>query len=193
MVDTHHLLWFALVMSSLKSFLYGVAPILGMSGAALYERQRALVALGALQSLPGRGPGSGVPFTVENFAAILIAVLASDNLSEVDNRVTALLKAEHDESFDGRSFLSDVSSVLTSGADYHLQTEKIRAIRVSRCWRGQIVRGVGLQSTASFTVGFGAPSTPINITAEIEDEELWQLITFVQGALSQTETDGDDE
>src|SRR5262249_34293535 len=84
-------------MPSLKSFLYGVAPIIGATGAALYERQRALVSIGALKSLPGRGPGSGVPLSAEAFAAILISVLATDNLSEVDERVARLLSTATDD------------------------------------------------------------------------------------------------
>ena len=81
-------------MASLKSFLQGVAPILGVSLATLYERQRALVRLGVLPPSTGAGPGSGVPFTAENFAAILISLLASDSLSDVDQSMVALFKAK---------------------------------------------------------------------------------------------------
>ena len=80
-------------MASLKSFLYGVAPLLGMTGAALYERQRALVDLGVLEAVPGRGPGSGVPLTPENIAAVIISVLAAENLAEVDDRVVGIINA----------------------------------------------------------------------------------------------------
>ena len=84
-------------MASLKSFLQGVAPILGVSLATLYERQRALVRLGVLPPSTGAGPGSGVPFTAENFAAILISLLASDSLSDVDQSMVALFKAKPKE------------------------------------------------------------------------------------------------
>lgn len=93
-------------MASLKSFLQGVAPILGVSLATLYERQRALVRLGVLPPSTGAGPGSGVPFTAENFAAILISLLASDSLSDVDQSMVALFKAKPETTFDwswGRS------------------------------------------------------------------------------------------
>jgi hypothetical protein len=83
-------------MASLKSFLYGVAPILKTTGAALYERQRVLVNLGALEATPGRGPGSGVPLTAENFAVILISLLATDNLSELDEEVVDLCNSRPD-------------------------------------------------------------------------------------------------
>jgi hypothetical protein len=86
-------------MTSLKSFLQGVAPILGVSLATLYERQRALVRLGVLPPSTGAGPGSGVPFTAENFAAILISLLASDSLSDVDQSMVALFKAKPEKTF----------------------------------------------------------------------------------------------
>ena len=86
-------------MASLKSFLQGVAPILGVSLATLYERQRALVRLGVLPPSTGAGPGSGVPFTAKNFAAILISILASDSLSDVDQSMVALFKAKPEKTF----------------------------------------------------------------------------------------------
>jgi hypothetical protein len=86
-------------MASLKSFLQGVAPILGVSLPTLYERQRALVRLGVLPPSTGAGPGSGVPFTAENFAAILISLLASDSLSDVDQSMVALFKAKPEKTF----------------------------------------------------------------------------------------------
>ena len=91
-------------MASLKSFLQGVAPILGVSLATLYERQRALVRLGVLPPSTGAGPGSGVPFTAENFAAILISLLASDSLSDVDQSMVALFKAKPETTFDDWSW-----------------------------------------------------------------------------------------
>src|SRR5438874_6677306 len=80
-------------MAGLKSFLQGIAPILGVSSAALYERQRALVNVGVLETTTGRGPGSGVPFTADNFAAILISLLAAESLSKVDDCVADLCRA----------------------------------------------------------------------------------------------------
>jgi len=107
-------------MASLKSFLQGVAPILGVSLATLYERQRALVRLGVLPPSTGAGPGSGVPFTAENFAPILISLLASDSLSDVDQSMVALFKAKpeipsdwdwgrSEKRSDGTSFWSELT------------------------------------------------------------------------------------
>jgi hypothetical protein len=83
-------------LQSLKAFLYDeAAPVLGMTGGALYEIQRKLVALGVLPSIPGRGRRAGVVLTAESFAAVLIAALAGP-WSEIDERVVALLRAPVD-------------------------------------------------------------------------------------------------
>src|SRR6476660_5384357 len=149
-------------MSSLKSFLYGVAPIVGMSPVALYERQRALVKLGLLTVTPGRGPGSGVPLSADSVAVMVICILAAETLGDVDGHVAALCDALPDtddtlkrlrwgKNLGGApTFRSEVARLL-SGQDIQWRTlpgsQDYRGIRVSRCWRGQIMRGRGaLQS-----------------------------------------------
>jgi len=78
---------------SLKAFLPHLASILGTTPAALYERQRALVRLGVLTVIEGRGPGSGVPLSADNVAALIIALAVTDNLSDTDDRVQLLCNA----------------------------------------------------------------------------------------------------
>jgi hypothetical protein len=70
-----------------------IAPPLGLTTAALYERQRALVRLGLLPTPQGRGRGSGADATPDNVALLIITRLLTDNLSEVDDRVMKLAKA----------------------------------------------------------------------------------------------------
>jgi hypothetical protein len=79
---------------SLKAFLEGLAPIVGLSPAALYERQRALTRLGLLTPEKGKGPNSGVRATPESVTTLLIAILLADGLSEIDARVGVLLNAK---------------------------------------------------------------------------------------------------
>ena len=81
-------------MSSLKAFIPGLARHLDISPAALYERQRALVRAGLLDLGEGRGPGSGVRTTWGSVAYLLLSVLATDRLSELDTRVPAIAKAK---------------------------------------------------------------------------------------------------
>jgi len=71
-------------MPSLASFHKVLSPILGFSEAALYERQRALVRAGVLPKASGRGRSSGgAEVSPEAVAWIILALLATDNLSEV--------------------------------------------------------------------------------------------------------------
>ncbi|MGE0522042.1 MAG: hypothetical protein AB7O60_03275 [Variibacter sp.] len=74
----------------LKTFLPVLSPLLGHSPSALYERQRALVRLGIIPEGAGRGPGSGVRATPDTVAMLIVSVLITDSLSEVDGRVLEL-------------------------------------------------------------------------------------------------------
>src|SRR4051812_38430022 len=80
-------------MASLKAFLPTLGKIFGISPDALYSRQRALTALGLLEYVPGRGPGSGVPLSAESVAALVIALMAADSLQGTDARVVVLCEA----------------------------------------------------------------------------------------------------
>lgn len=71
-------------MKSLKSLLPELADPLDMTTAALYERQRALVRAGLLRPRPGKGPGSGVEADAKSVAMLLISILATSSLSEVE-------------------------------------------------------------------------------------------------------------
>ena len=197
-------------MAGLKSFLYGVAPILGVTGAILYERQRALVSLGVLKAAKGRGPGSGVPLTAENVAAVIISLLAAGSLSEVDEYVVDLCEAQPEGTLPlGRprdhwvklgkpTFVSDVGRVLTGQNPLWRQSRArhVSGIRVTRPWRGQIVdssSGVGPIAYYPDDSDKYMVSKSISITAEIEHEMLSNLIVFTKGALSQTDGAEDDE
>jgi hypothetical protein len=204
-VDIHHILWFRLVMAGLKSFLYGIAPSLGISPLALYERQRALVNLGAIKSAGGRGPGSGVPLTAENFAAVLISLLATENLSEVDDAVVALCNATAKPWRDPRKDLAD--TVRSKGKPTTFkealgrvlsdQVEKptiVLAVRVLRPGRGQIDYGISpLMPIATDFPARGADAPgPIQISAEISKPVLDQLKDLTCSALK-AESEEDEE
>jgi hypothetical protein len=207
-VDTHHYLWSCLVMASLKSFLYGVAPILGTTGAALYERQRALVNLKALESAPGRGPGSGVPLTAYNVAATIISVLAAENLAEVDERVVSLINAPprligegaHNraawEKAGSPTFCTAVAAVLAGGPmPWPMEGKRpVHAIRITRAWLGELVSSPsGANPTSYLSLHPGRYFWPILIVAELRSATLQSLKDFTQGALSQAAAEEDDE
>jgi hypothetical protein len=83
-------------MASLTSILPQLAPILGLSTAALYERQRSLVRLELLPKPKGRGRGSGADASPETVALLMMAVMATDNLSDNDDRIVKLASASFD-------------------------------------------------------------------------------------------------
>ena len=73
--------------SSLKAYAPLLAWRLRTTAAALYERQRALVRDGILEQSEGRGPGSGVHAAPYSVALLLVAILATDSLSETAAKV----------------------------------------------------------------------------------------------------------
>jgi hypothetical protein len=193
-VDIHHFSWFRLVMAGLKSFLSLLAPLVSVSALALYERQRALVNLGVIKSAGGRGPGSGVPLTGENVAAILISLLASESLSEVDQRVVDLCRArpeipnEEWIKLGKPTFLTEAGGLLHgrevlyrpkgSGAGVRTRTEwEALKFRVSRCWRGEIIftprRPIEYWPSGNRNM---APKNSIEVSAETPEGMIWKLI-----------------
>jgi hypothetical protein len=196
-------------MASLKSFLYGMAPVLGMSGAALYERQRVLVNLGALEATPGRGPGSGVPLTPENVAVVLISVLAAENLSDLDEGVAALCRAtprlsfgderEVGEKWRGKHkpiFKNELGRILTKQPIAYYETDDpVTAIGVRRPGEGYMVAGMPMSmGLPTKIVEFRSKHKshlshldPIQVTAEIGLHTLQKLIDLTCFALAAEE------
>src|SRR5262245_24280802 len=82
-------------MVSLKGLIPGLASFVEMKPASIYERQRALVRAGMLVQRPGHGPGSGVLATPKSAAILLISLVSTANLSEVENKtkIAANLKS----------------------------------------------------------------------------------------------------
>ena len=80
--------------SSLKAYAPLLARRLDTTPAALYERQRALVRHGILEQSAGRGPGSGVQLGPYPVALLLVAVLATDSLSETPDKVRIFATAK---------------------------------------------------------------------------------------------------
>jgi hypothetical protein len=84
-------------MVSLTSFLPMLVSHLGITQAAIYERQRALVRLGLLPKPVGRGRGSGAEATPYSASLIVLSALATGNLSEMDDRIVKLSRAPSTE------------------------------------------------------------------------------------------------
>jgi hypothetical protein len=79
-------------MISLKAFLPILALHTGLSVTALYERQRALVRLGLLPKPTKSGRNSGGAMATPGTVAVMLtAVLVTDKLSEMDERILEFL------------------------------------------------------------------------------------------------------
>jgi hypothetical protein len=94
MMPLDPLLGRAIMASSLKAYAPLLAWRLNTTPAALYERQRALVRDGILEQPEGRGPGSGVQLGPYPVALLLLAVLATDSLSETAEKVRIFATAK---------------------------------------------------------------------------------------------------
>jgi DNA-binding IscR family transcriptional regulator len=117
---------------SLKRLITHVSALTGMSEAAVYERQRALVRAGLLETERGRGPGSGVRGTPKSVALLLISLLATGNLSEAGGCTRTFANLETKEGFcpltGARTFAEAVTAILASKE----LAQSIIAINVSR-------------------------------------------------------------
>ena len=82
-----------LAMPSLTSLLPRISAPLGLTSAALYERQRALIRIGLLPSPQGRGKGSGAKANPDTVALLIISRLFTDNLSDANDAVRKLANA----------------------------------------------------------------------------------------------------
>jgi len=142
-----------MMASSLKAYAPLLASRLGTTPAALYERQRALVRDGILEQSEGRGPGSGVQVDLYPVALLLIAVLATDSLSETAEKVRIFAAARASEA-DGlcpvtgeQTFVEAIARVLDSSQPHWQKIENITVRRTSGY--GEIASRDNLSYTAS--------------------------------------------
>lgn len=109
-------------MISLKSFIPVLAAMFGTTADILYERQRALVRIGLLKPLAGRGPGSGVQLSISSVAVLMIAYAAADTLSDVESRIRDVCLAQPTNSDLG------TKCPLTGGSTFLEAVERLLAL-----------------------------------------------------------------
>jgi hypothetical protein len=138
---------------SLKAYAPLLAWRLGTTPAALYERQRALVHEGMLDQSTGRGPGSGVQVGPYPVALLLVAVLATDSLSETAEKVR-IFAAAKGSTANGlcpltgeQTFVEAVARVLDRGEPHWRKIQGITVRRTSG--HGVIASGDNLSHTDS--------------------------------------------
>ena len=152
--------------SSLKRLITHVSAMTGLSEAAVYERQRALVRAGLLKTERGRGPGSGVRGTPESVALLLISLLATGSLSEVGPSTRIFANLENKDGFcpltGKRTFAEAVTAILASKE----WAQRIIAINVSQEIRESEIayrdpsKGESIPSSSEFGGHAGQPGEP---------------------------------
>ena len=149
---------------SLKAYAPRLAYRLGTTPAALYERQRTLVRDGLLDQSEGRGPGSGVQVGPYPVALLLVAVLATDSLSETAEKVRIFAMAKSTAAgglcplTGEQTFVEAVARVLDKGQPHWRKIQSITVRRTSG--RGLIAYGDSFSHTDSI---FVAAQLPIDV------------------------------
>ncbi len=170
-------------MPSLTSLLPRISAPLGLSTAALYERQRALVRVGLLPSPQGRGKGSGAKASPETVALLIISRLLTDNLSDADDRVAKLANARCADRnrktcmWTGARKFRDAVSVLLELDAPGAEPDKLTSIIV---WRNKPAAGITIFPSEGGTSHFGGlgPAhdedffTVVRTEAELPDDAL---------------------
>lgn len=164
---------------SLKSYLPHLAGHVGVSFAALYERQRALLRAHLLGAADGRGPGSGVSLDYHTVAYLLIAILATDSLSDTVTAVRSIATAELVNRTKRclltgqRSFLDALAQILSRRQDLW----KVLSVTVDRTRARAIIKYKrGSKSAFSLFLGEeGELVSPLQIEATIDHRVLAEI------------------
>lgn len=164
-------------MASLKSYTPALADILGTTASALYERQRALVRSGLLASESGRGPGSGVRATSPAVGLLLIAILATDSLSETGDLAGAFAAATSTEDVHPFNSTKTLVDTLAFFFNSRVWSSKLMEVSVIRSHGVAVIRyrDSGKNKTAEFRINGQSPSAALRIEASISGDVIRQI------------------
>jgi len=166
-------------MSSLKSYITTLAPMVGLTSAALYERQRALVRVGLLQVEAGKGPGSGVKATPRSVAMLLLSVLAADNLSDVPSKTSAIARSRcRDSELCPVSGAITLVEALTWALESEKNADKLQGVKVCHDWEHATLSYMPRLRYKFVDFGEREPSTrrPIQVEAHLHDARILKKI-----------------
>ena len=171
-------------MTGLKAFIPQLSKALNISEIALYERQRALVRAGLLEHTGGRGPGSGVRLSAEAVAMILIAVLATDSLSETAAaaRLLAMAKRQRGPAYKKLSRSLGGAETFKEALVNALSSDEVAAeVTVVRVYRYACVGCFLSSHTASATDFYAQRKEPeqasaMEVMADIQIREIRNLL-----------------
>jgi hypothetical protein len=122
-------------MFGLKWFIPLLSEFLHLTPAALYGRQRELVRAKLLDQAKGQGPGSGVRLSSDAVAMLVIAVLATDNVSDVKGEApifAGLKRAGQKSGRQAETFRRYVADYLSNPEDDPADLDYIRVNRTAR-------------------------------------------------------------
>jgi len=163
-------------MASLKAFLPTLGDIFQMSHHGLYNRQRALVDLGVIQYVRGRGPGSGSPLTADGVAALLVSLLCANDLNGVGSSVVSTCNARRSDTHLVPTTFQDEVALCLSGI-FRLPDE----ISVRRGQYAEIRRGAAVPR---FTITESADPLPIIYTSHMRGCVLGKVGDALRKAVS---------
>lgn len=122
-------------MIGLKTYLPALASHLATTADALYERQRKLVKSGVMVGSTGRGPGSGVRVSPNTVSLMIIAMMATDELTDLENSVQKLALQKSDSSrcpLTGASNFGDALAFIISNEALASSVISISVVRSQR-------------------------------------------------------------
>jgi DNA-binding IscR family transcriptional regulator len=160
-------------MKSLKSLLPQMAQRLGTTPAALYERQRALVRAGLVDIIPGRGAGSGVRATPHALAMLLISLVATGSLSEVEAETTIVARLKSDKEpcpITGKKTFGDALTVVLASKGLIERLDGITVTRSGSKRQASLITHPKKGPSATITSNFGdwgAWQAGLNLTSAL--------------------------
>jgi hypothetical protein len=173
---------------SLKGYIPALSRLLGLSPAALYERQRALVRDGLLVVEAGKGPGSGVRLTPSAKALLILSVLATDRLSDSSERTREIAEAGSALGGCPLTRRENFHAALTWRLSASGTASAVRTITVSRTSPWAALRYWDDETGAEGVSEFGGPAAcepGLSVVASLTGALLQQIAQDVQ--LEETE------
>jgi hypothetical protein len=159
--------------TSLKAYAPVLARRLGTTAAALYERQRTLVRAGLLEHSEGRGPGSGVQLGPYPVALLLLAISATDSLSDTAEKVRIFataksLSATHRCPLTGApNFGEAVARILDPSQRY---SQKVISLTVGRTNGAGLIKYTHHGERVSQFIANWPVSAELQVTTKLEVE-----------------------
>jgi DNA-binding IscR family transcriptional regulator len=173
--------------SSLNRLITHVSAMTGLSEAAVYERQRALVRAGLLKTERGRGPGSGVRGTPESMTLLLISLLATGNLSNAGPSTRIFADLENKDGFcpltGKRTFAEAVTAILASKelAQGVIAINVSREIRETQITYRDPSKGGSMPSSSKFGLAGQPEETGLSLSARLSGYVVNRLADIFEG------------